>query len=108
MKQVFSSQDPTALAIVRELLAHEGIDTAILNQNMAAVSGEVPFILALPQVWIARDEDEERALAIVQRFDSGELRNPEHREPWTCPQCGETIEGQFDACWKCGAPTNET
>ena len=23
-------------------------------------------------------------------------------EPWACPQCGEHIEAQFDACWKCG------
>jgi hypothetical protein len=24
-------------------------------------------------------------------------------EPWTCPQCGERIEGQFGVCWQCGA-----
>src|SRR5262247_2554902 len=22
-------------------------------------------------------------------------------QPWTCPQCGEKLEGQFDLCWKC-------
>ena len=22
--------------------------------------------------------------------------------PWNCPQCGEELEPQFDACWKCG------
>ena len=22
---------------------------------------------------------------------------------WTCPQCGEKIEGQFDSCWKCAS-----
>ncbi len=22
---------------------------------------------------------------------------------WTCPKCGEKIEGQFDSCWKCAA-----
>ena len=22
---------------------------------------------------------------------------------WICPNCGERIEEQFDACWKCGA-----
>src|SRR5437016_7744812 len=35
------------------------------------------------------------------------------KEPssWTCKQCGEVIEGQFDSCWKCAeraaAPENE-
>lgn len=23
---------------------------------------------------------------------------------WTCPQCGESIERQFDSCWKCSTP----
>jgi hypothetical protein len=22
--------------------------------------------------------------------------------PWNCPQCGQQVEGQFDACWNCG------
>ena len=22
---------------------------------------------------------------------------------WTCPDCGESIENEFDACWNCGA-----
>ena len=24
-------------------------------------------------------------------------------EPWTCPGCGEEVEGQFAQCWNCGA-----
>jgi hypothetical protein len=23
---------------------------------------------------------------------------------WTCSKCGERIEDQFDACWRCGPP----
>ena len=23
---------------------------------------------------------------------------------WTCPKCGEQVEDQFDACWKCSTP----
>ncbi len=23
-------------------------------------------------------------------------------ETWNCPKCGEEVEAQFDACWKCG------
>ena len=102
MKRVFASQDQAAIAIVRELLANEGIETTIQNENMSAVSGEVPFTLAMPEICVVRDEDEAQALAIVERFDFGETREQEHKEPWKCPRCGETIEGQFAACWKCG------
>ena len=26
---------------------------------------------------------------------------------WICQKCGETIEDQFDACWKCNTPKGE-
>lgn len=27
---------------------------------------------------------------------------------WTCPKCSETLEDQFDSCWKCaGGPPND-
>ncbi len=34
----------------------------------------MPFAQEMPQVWVVNDEDEERALAIVERMDSGEVR----------------------------------
>lgn len=104
MKRIFASQDNTVIAIVCGLLADEGIETAIHNENMSTVSGEVPFTLAMPEVWIVRDEDEAQALAIVERFDSGEARDQQSKESWKCSHCGEMIEGQFSACWKCGTP----
>ena len=102
MKRVFASRDWAAIAIVRQLLANEGIDTIIQNENMSALSGEVPFFLAMPEVCIVRDEDEAQALAIVERVESGEGRDQESTKSWTCPRCGEMVEGQFTACWKCG------
>ena len=102
MKRVFASQDQAALAIVRELVANEGIGTTIQNEKMSTVSGEVPFTLALPEVWVVRDEDEVRALAIVEAFNSGEARDQQCKESWNCPHCGETIEKQFTSCCKCG------
>ena len=66
MKRVFASQDQAAIAIVRELLANEGIETTIQNENMSAVSGEVPFTLAMPEICVVRDEDEAQALAIAE------------------------------------------
>lgn len=26
---------------------------------------------------------------------------------WTCNQCGETVEDQFDRCWKCSTPKGQ-
>ncbi|NLE61257.1 MAG: DUF2007 domain-containing protein [Planctomycetes bacterium] len=104
MKRVFASQDQTLIVIVRGLLADEGIDTVVQNENMSAVVGEVPFFLAMPEICVVRDEDESQAIAIIERFESGEGREQELMKPWRCPRCGETMEEQFTACWKCGTP----
>ncbi|HOW18219.1 MAG TPA: DUF2007 domain-containing protein [Phycisphaerae bacterium] len=102
MKKVYSSQDVSEIEILRGLLAEAGIKSTILNQDVAEVAGMVPFAEATPQVWVVNDEDEPRALEIVRQMDSGEARKRFAGEPWTCPRCGEAIEGQFAACWKCG------
>ncbi len=31
-----------------------------------------------------------------------------HKLMWNCPHCGEQIEDQFDSCWKCTKPTENT
>ncbi|MHB0955018.1 MAG: hypothetical protein ACYC0X_01430 [Pirellulaceae bacterium] len=34
--------------------------------------------------------------------DLGKPRLPDTRaSAWTCPQCGESVPGTFDVCWKC-------
>lgn len=102
MKKIYSSPDVSEIEILCGLLADEGIGATVLNEGITAVSGDVPFAKAIPQVWVVNDEDEERALAIVERMDSGEARESLVGEPWKCPRCGEAMEGQFTKCWKCG------
>lgn len=31
-----------------------------------------------------------------------EAPTPGPAAPWTCPGCGEEVEGNFDSCWNCG------
>ena len=101
MKKVFSSTNRAVIEIVRNLLRNAGIETLVLNENMAAVTGGVPFFGTLPELGILHDEDEPRARAIVERFESGEIREAARQQPWQCTQCGQMIEGQFTECWAC-------
>ncbi len=105
MKKVYSNSDQAAIAIVRDLLAQQGIESKVLNENTAAVLGEIPFLHATPEVWV-RDEDRAQALTIVERFESGETRESMARPAWTCPQCNEQIAGQFTECWNCVEPAD--
>jgi hypothetical protein len=101
MKRVFSSSNPVAISVVRNLLAQEGIETQIMNEGTAAVSGEVPFFSAMTEVWVVNDADEKRGRAVAASVETGEARDTVTGEPWQCPRCGETIEGQFSECWNC-------
>lgn len=101
MKRVYLSKDRTAIEILRNLFDQEGIATVILNENTAAVIGEVPFFAAMLELHVVRDEDEPRARSVVEQFESGTIRKAVQGEPWRCPKCGEMIEGQFTECWNC-------
>jgi rubrerythrin len=102
MKKIYSSQDVSEIEILRGLLAEEGIETTVLNEDVGEVAGMVPFDKAMPELWVKNDDEEGRALEIVKKMDSGEIRKSLGGQPWKCPQCGEAIERQFTACWKCG------
>ena len=103
MKKVYSNSDQAAIVIVRDLLAQQDIESKVLNENTAAALGEIPFLHAMPEVWV-RAEDGAQAQAIVEAFESGETRESIARPAWTCPQCDEQIDGQFTECWNCTEP----
>jgi rubrerythrin len=68
------------------------------------------------QVYLAQDpieanvlvdllkDEYERARTLALEFDRQQRTGDDEEplEPWICPSCGETIEGQFDQCWHCG------
>jgi hypothetical protein len=75
-----------------------GIACEVRNTALAGAIGEVPWLECAPQLWIADALDAPRALMLL-----AELEAPPAAPPWRC-LCGETIEAQFGACWRCGAP----
>lgn len=81
----------------KSVLEDAGIPCLIRNQYLSVAAGEVPFVP--PELWVLNDEDYPRAKEIVDAFRNAKV---ETHEPWVCTHCGETIEGQFTACWKCG------
>lgn len=80
------------------LLRSAGIRAEVRNAFLAGAVGEIPFIEAGPQVWMDERHDPESARAIL-----AEAGRADARPPWQCGECGEKMEGQFTACWSCGA-----
>ena len=63
-------------------------------------SGELPVDACA--VWITDDAQYETANALLMAFLRGDAAREFRGQHWRCPQCGEQLEGQFTACWKCG------
>ena len=102
MRKIHTSPSLIEIAHLRNLLEAEGIACQIRNDRLAGAMGEIPFVECWPELWLHRPEDELKARALIELA----LAPSPAGEPWTCPECGERIEGQFARCWNCGA--NET
>lgn len=95
MKMLFSSADIRSIGLVRGALDEARIAYELRNETMP-----YPGAIFQPELWIVEDSDFRRAC---------ELRDAVARQPegpqtgWTCPSCGEQLEGQFTSCWSCGA-----
>lgn len=99
MKKVYSSDNLVMAGHVKSLLELENIECIIKNENLTGGIGELPPVECWPEVWIINDDKLPEAESVVRSvLDTGDSDAP----PWQC-QCGETIEGQFGACWNCGA-----
>ena len=95
-RRIFEGPEAEA-TLVRVALEREGIRTAVHSAHAvrARLHGAV---------YVTDVRDLTRAKAIVSRYLKGSVpSNSAIDAPWTCPSCGESIEGQFQACWKCGA-----
>ncbi|MHC1762963.1 MAG: DUF2007 domain-containing protein [Verrucomicrobiia bacterium] len=96
MKKLFSSPDSAEVELVKNMLANAGVVCEVRNED---VSRTIPAPSFYAELWVS-DEVYPRANEVLQS-----LQRPSAKAgtTWTCPACGEVIEGQFSSCWKCGA-----
>jgi hypothetical protein len=94
---VYSSPNLTLVAHFRALLDSLGIPSRIRNEFLAGAAGELPPIDCWPELVVEERWEEEARRAIAEA-----RREAPRGADWTCPGCGERIEGQFTACWNCG------
>lgn len=98
MKPVFVSLNLHEIHHLKNLLQAAGIRCHIRNEGLSTLAGEVPFIECAMQLWLDDETDRAGAEEVLARHRAA---RPPALPPWTCA-CGEQLEGQFAACWKCG------
>ncbi len=98
MQKVYVGSDRLLIGFLQQLLAARGIDCLIKNEYLAGGSGDIPPLECEPELWSIRDADAHAARLFIQSV----LHSPQPgSKPWDCPRCGEHIEAQFMACWRC-------
>ncbi len=98
MKRIFNSFNVAEVGLLKTLFEEENIECFTRNEQISMATGSIPFLESQPELWILKDEDEAKALHLLNTWKSKPQQEP---EPWICPRCGETNEGQFGACWNC-------
>ncbi len=100
MKRVFSTLSLTAAHHVKNVLEAEGIRAEVRNERLGGAMGEVPFLECQIEVWVRNEAEAARAERVLRE---GSVDPAEKSASWRCAACGETSEGQFTQCWRCGA-----
>jgi len=98
MKEIFVHPDLTQMAHCRSILEEAGIECFIRNEDTHDLIAGLPDPLRQPSLCVTNDADAERARELLREFESvgkGDAAD------WKCPQCGETVPGNFGSCWKC-------
>lgn len=100
MKRVYTAADPLIVGHLETVLADRGIDCLVRNRYLAGGTGELPPNEVWPELCVP-EADEALARSLIAEV-LGEMTDP--GPDWTCPGCGERLEGQFVVCWNCGEP----
>jgi hypothetical protein len=96
MKKLYSSQNRVLLYLIKARLEEKKINCFFKNES-PPLAGEIPPMIAWPEIWVMKDSDFEEA----EKCLAAELAQ-QPASAWVCPQCHEKLEGQFEICWKCG------
>jgi hypothetical protein len=99
MKKVYSSDSFFLVGHLRDLLENHHIKCIAKNEFLLGGAGELPPTECWPELWIAEDFQYQKARELIEGFLAS---NAEPGSEWHCARCGECIEGQFSACWRCG------
>jgi hypothetical protein len=102
MRRLYQAKDRIEAQMLRDFLADQGIETTLLGDYLAGAAGELPANI-FPEVWVVQDQDLAAAAQLLQSWRKGP---PESAggSTWTCANCGEVLESQFQVCWRCATP----
>ena len=103
MKRVYVANDPVDAHMLRDLLEAEGIPSTYGAGSGSFGHRDPRYPGEPPSVWILDESDLLRATKFVEEYSRRGSRRTGPAATWRCNACGESVEEQFDACWKCSS-----
>lgn len=100
MRKVFEHPAFHEVGLCESILKSHGIATAIRNQAVSSLIGEIPFAAAYPELWVCEDSEYEVALGVLRDYHDA-VKQDAGGADWKCPACGEQVPGTFSSCWNC-------
>jgi hypothetical protein len=101
MRKIYENIEFSRVGHYQSILETAGIRTHVKNLGTSFATGEIPFDQTIPELWVVDDDTYAEAMEILLPYHHHDF--PE-ASPWTCPVCGEAVEGTFGECWNCQAP----
>ena len=101
MKPLIASLNTLEVHHLKNVLEAEGIQCRLRNELLTRLAGEIPFTECALELHLVDEADRWRAERILEDWRRA---TPGTGDPWVCGSCGEHLEGQFTACWRCGGP----
>ena len=95
--RAYSAANPMEAELLVGMLAHQGIAAGMRSPGLIGGIGELPLDALYTPVWVA-PEDLAAARDLLQAYEA-----QPNRASWSCSECGEINEGNFELCWQCGA-----
>lgn len=91
-----TAENPIEAGFLRGLLEADGIEVQVRSMELWTAAVEIYYSEgARPSLWV-HERNLEAARRVLQRRD-----DTSGKTAWTCPACGERLEGQFTDCWHC-------
>ena len=101
MQKIYTHQTLLQVTHIKNLLEAAHISSVLRNEFAAGGVGELSFIDAWPELWVAY-EDVALAKEIIADYESAQNEGDSKLKEWRC-SCGEINGAAFASCWACGA-----
>jgi hypothetical protein len=100
-----TARDTMEAHLLIGLLEKAGVPAQVMGESLATGRGDLPVTQQTqPSVWIdAADYEQAERVFIEFRIDASRAlpEDPAPAVAWTCPGCGEQVDGHFAVCWNC-------